>query len=629
MDFASLQGHSLTQNTETVTLRCYGSGGDGQTRTSFESTTATSDQILKEGDNSEEKLIISLDFGTTYSGVAYAFSKSPDKVHVVTDWPGRPGLEFVKVPTLLKYDDDSCKTFKWGYEVDPTDAGTIRGIKLLLDPEKPKIHYGAEPKGDSKSPENEVMWSQVTTQSQLVRLHKSTKDIVGDYIDAIFKHALSVILGKQVPQYREALNRLPKEYVLTVPAIWSELAKQATLIAANRSGRTIQPRDLVTEPEAAALYTIQSFAKRGLSVGDGYVLCDAGGGTVDLISYEVVDINPLQLKEVSHATGGAVGSLMLNEGFTQHVRKVIGEEQFRELDEYAFREAVETFDSRIKKSFESREKWDSAPSGGRIFLGQGVKNDPDNNIARGYLKMTGEALERIFEPLVKEIEILVQAQLFCQGVFLVGGFGANMHLMEYLTKSLRTIEVLQPNDAWAAVVRGAAMSRLPQTIRVISNIAAKSYGTETNRFFREGIDGRDVGEHKFLDIYSGRYRVPEMRWYIQKGQELKRREPLKFQFYRDIPAEHKPEDLVFTDKLYESKAEIAPTHRWEGGVHAHCEVKSDFRGIDTSKLERKSKSDGTIYFSVHYDLVLTSRSAMMTFSAEYDGKTCGRSEVEY
>jgi hypothetical protein len=78
---------------------------------------------------------------------------------------------------------------------------------------------------------------------------------------------------------------------------------------------------------------------------------------------------------------------MLNEGFTQYVRKAIGEEQFQELDEYAFREGVETFDSKIKRSFESREKWDSARSG-RIFL-PGIKNDPENNIARGCLRMTG------------------------------------------------------------------------------------------------------------------------------------------------------------------------------------------------------------------------------------------------
>lgn len=39
---------------------------------------------------SEDKLVIGLDFGTTFSGIAYAFSneKSPDLVSIM-DWPGR------------------------------------------------------------------------------------------------------------------------------------------------------------------------------------------------------------------------------------------------------------------------------------------------------------------------------------------------------------------------------------------------------------------------------------------------------------------------------------------------------------------------------------------------------------
>lgn len=38
---------------------------------------------------SEDQLIIGLDFGTTFSGIAYAFTKStkPDLVSIL-DWPG-------------------------------------------------------------------------------------------------------------------------------------------------------------------------------------------------------------------------------------------------------------------------------------------------------------------------------------------------------------------------------------------------------------------------------------------------------------------------------------------------------------------------------------------------------------
>ena len=60
---------------------------------------------------------------------------------------------------------------------------------------------------------------------------------------------------------------------------------------------------IIKEPEAAALYTLHALDFT-LNVGDAFVLCDAGGGTVDLISYEVEDVSPrLLLKELVPGTG--------------------------------------------------------------------------------------------------------------------------------------------------------------------------------------------------------------------------------------------------------------------------------------------------------------------------------------
>jgi len=37
---------------------------------------------------------------------------------------------------------------------------------------------------------------------------------------------------------------------------------------------------LISEPEAAAVYTLKAIQPNNLSVGDSFVVCDAGGGTV-------------------------------------------------------------------------------------------------------------------------------------------------------------------------------------------------------------------------------------------------------------------------------------------------------------------------------------------------------------
>jgi hypothetical protein len=142
--------------------------------------------------------------------------------------------------------------------------------------------------------------------------------------------------------------------------------------AARNAG--ITPVQLVKEPEAAALYTLRHMGNKGLQVGDAFVLCDAGGGTVDLISYEIMQLNPLQVKELvspsgklqrqdmtrwqalthDNRAGGIAGSLMLNKRFEEWIKDVVGERPYLDLrDTDAFRRGMKQFDESIKPSFRS------------------------------------------------------------------------------------------------------------------------------------------------------------------------------------------------------------------------------------------------------------------------------------
>lgn len=55
------------------------------------------------------------------------------------------------------------------------------------------------------------------------------------------------------------------------------------------------------------------------------MVCDAGGGTVDLITYEVLSLNKVRVKEVTEGTGGKCGSSMLNQRFRRYLKKAHGE----------------------------------------------------------------------------------------------------------------------------------------------------------------------------------------------------------------------------------------------------------------------------------------------------------------
>lgn len=78
-------------------------------------------------------------------------------------------------------------------------------------------------------------------------------------------------------------QKIPKEYILTVPAVWSPSTWDATLTCASNAGLSSKDSlHVITEPEAAALYELDQRAKLELQVGDTFVVCDAGGGYVVL-----------------------------------------------------------------------------------------------------------------------------------------------------------------------------------------------------------------------------------------------------------------------------------------------------------------------------------------------------------
>jgi hypothetical protein len=76
------------------------------------------------------------------------------------------------------------------------------------------------------------------------------------------------------------------------------------------------------------LYTLKNLSPSTLKVGRKFVVCDAGGGTVDLISYEVERVGKLKLKEVTEGTGGKCGSSLLNQRFRRHLKQTHGDKHW-------------------------------------------------------------------------------------------------------------------------------------------------------------------------------------------------------------------------------------------------------------------------------------------------------------
>lgn len=73
------------------------------------------------------------------------------------------------------------------------------------------------------------------------------------------------------------MNMTKVQFVLTVPAVWSDSAKDATLKAAEKAGMgSGKDLKLISEPEAAAVYTLKAIQPNNLKIGDNFIVCDAG-----------------------------------------------------------------------------------------------------------------------------------------------------------------------------------------------------------------------------------------------------------------------------------------------------------------------------------------------------------------
>ena len=111
---------------------------------------------------------------------------------------------------------------------------------------------------------------------------------------------------------------LDKELVVTVPAVWSERAREMTRRAVESASFSAQKISLISEPEAAAIYSLKSLVDRtqrsDVKIGDVFVLVDCGGGTVDLLSYKVTAVEPVfQVEEAAVGCGSKCGASFVDQ----------------------------------------------------------------------------------------------------------------------------------------------------------------------------------------------------------------------------------------------------------------------------------------------------------------------------
>lgn len=454
-------------------------------------------------------VVAAIDFGTTYSGYAFSFTRDPDSIHMMRKWEGGdPGVSNQKTPTsLLLKPNGEFHSFGFGARDFYHD---------LEDNDVKKWYYFEKFKMSLHSSQD---------------LHKGVEieAIGGKKMLAlkVFAHALRFFKDHCLQELSDqSSTRIVNDdirWVITVPAIWRQPAKQFMRQAAYEAGLAspIDPSQLLIalEPEAASIYcrklrqrelvpdeesSSPNMHRRTNSIGrkmapgsmlgplaaefkpgTRYIVVDCGGGTVDLTVHEIEDTGTL--KELYKASGGAWGAIGIDKEFEKLLVKIFGIDfvvSFKNTKPAGWVDLMIAFEAKKRTASPSKSNplntslpFSFIEHYSRLkghTVEQAIKKFGNKDVkwsSQGMLRLTPGAMNALFEPVMKEIvrhisDLLKKPEL--DGVkymFLVGGFAESLLLQNEIRRAFASVlRVIIPQDVGLTILKGAVMFGLDPTV---------------------------------------------------------------------------------------------------------------------------------------------------------------------
>ncbi|KAL2201124.1 hypothetical protein P885DRAFT_25997 [Corynascus similis CBS 632.67] len=585
------------------------------------------------GNNSSAKrlkIILGVDYGTTFTGISYVTSDktSIDDIDVFRSWPGdgRPVEGNWKTPTVIAYgaENRAGRRNHWGYEVR-RGMTSCSWTKLLLDSSAETAEF------DDPSLRN-------AAGSALFHIPhgKNAQMVCQDFLTEVYRFVVNNLKMRITP---EVFEMTPMECYLTVPAIWTDKARTATFDAAKAAGFGSRPIDtirIIPEPEAAAVAALRKDLRAGsvnaVKTGDNVLILDCGGGTVDIMTYTIRRIFPsIEFDEICIGIGGKCGSTYIDRNFIKLMTERFGS-AFENVplkrrgpgSEFmaSFEKAKQSFGTSENESFEIHP----IDMQGNL---QQEHYDPDE----AAVILSKRDMERVFDPVVQDVLNLLSRQVErishnkgkrINTVVLVGGFGNSDYLKRKLDSwcAINRIKCLRPNFCQAAVVRGAAIRGLEGTMpRTL--ICRRHYGLKGGLPFRPGIDDEKHAYISWGDTYcSGR-----MDWLVQKGEELSDLTYRTTTWQTTWSADH---PYVFTNHLYSCNLDSAPERYDEPGILRLGTITTDFTNVDMSAFQQRTVPGGVEY-KLEYEMGIDFRSdeGVLRCFCLADGKTIGVTTISF
>ncbi|KAF4554715.1 Hsp70 protein-like protein 2 [Elsinoe fawcettii] len=496
--------------------------------------------------SNQKRLAIAVDLGAVTTSVAllHEFGKDqPGQIYVFEHWPGG---NTKRIPTRVQFDEDG-NVLKFGAQLMPSEDA-VEFFKLGLD--------AGQPLPDGLTHKK--------IKRQCARAGKTVEGVVVAFLAKIHE---TVTTSKDLEARftKQLLFTAKLEWILTVPAIWTDSAKDIMSRAAQKAGMV--DAMIISEPEAAAIYTIgakQSFVP---AEKETFVVCDIGGATIDIVTYRIWQMSPLHFCEVVVGQGATGGGYFLDIHFQTHLKNCLGEEAFGRLeaDDRLWKGILDNW-QRIKDYFDASSDDENRKT---FYIRLGRDFDNGSTVQGGDLTLSCDDIRAIFQPTVKQVTRLINSQ--CRGaeevnekptrILLVGGGGQWPHMYSELCalynppnhaymggtgasasskRNTFDMEVQRPLDGPLAIVQGAAWQKFHGGI-VSHRKARRGYALMHYEKWDQ-YSQKHRGLAKILDPVNKRYNVKQPDFLFRKGSDVPLEKVYTKEFYREFTTVEEAEE---------------------------------------------------------------------------------------
>lgn len=405
---------------------------------------------------SSRKLVLAFDIGTTFSGISFSIL-DPGQIPEVKGVTRFPAQEHVsgssKIPAILYYDQAGevravgAEAMHEGIFEEAEDGGwmKVEWFKLHLRP-------------------NSQSTLDISKQLPPLPPDKTIVQVFADFLRYLFQCAESYIQQTHANGHvLWASVEHDIDYVLSHPNGWegfqqAQMRKAAVLAGLIPDDATGHSRiSFVTEGEASLHFSIENgLPPDVMKTGEGVIIVDGGGGTIDVSAYGRVP-NSIEdaFEEIAppqcHLQGSIFVSLQASEFLSNY------------LSDSAFRDDLDTIVQEFDKTTKLRFRNKTEPQ--FIKFGSTRDNEPESNIKYGQLKLSGSEVAAFFEPSVTCILKAVKEQHRLahqpvKHVVLVGGFSSNDWLCSQIKAGLEIFgyKVVRPDNHLNKAVADGAIS---------------------------------------------------------------------------------------------------------------------------------------------------------------------------